>query len=58
MNKHSSLKVKFNNDFVQVNNSEFVEGTALIAYQGDNRNLSDITELAFTNAMPSLSLIL
>jgi len=57
MNKHSSLKVKFNNDFVQVNNSEFVEGTALIAYQGDNRNLSDITELAFTNAMPSLSLI-
>ena len=57
MNKHPSLKVKFNNDFVQVNNSEFVEGTALIAYQGDNRNLSDITELAFTNAMPSLSLI-
>jgi len=57
MNKHPSLKVKFNNDFVQVNNSEFVEGTALIAYQGDNRNLSDITELAFTNAMSSLSLI-
>ena len=57
MNKHPSLKVKFNNDFTQLNNSEFVEGTALIAYQGDNRNLSDIIELAFTNAMPSLSLI-
>ena len=57
MNKHPSLSVKFNNDFVQVNNSEFVEGTALIAYQGDNRNLSDITEQAFTSAMPSLSLI-
>jgi len=57
LNKHPSLKVKFNNDFVQVNNSEFVEGTALIAYQGDNRNLSDIIEQAFTSAMPSLSLI-
>ena len=57
MNKHPSLKVKFNNDFTQLNNSEFVEGTALIAYQGDNRNSSDIVELAFTNAMPSLSLI-
>jgi len=57
LNKHPSLKVKFNNDFTQLNNSEFVEGTALIAYQGDNRNLSDIIELAFTNAMPSLSLI-
>ena len=59
MNKkiHHNFKVKFNNDFKKVNNSEFVEGTALIAYQGDNRNLSDITELAFTNAMPSLSLI-
>jgi len=57
LNKHPSLKVKFNNDFTQLNNSEFVEGTALIAYQGDNRNSSDIVELAFTNAMPSLSLI-
>jgi len=57
LNKHPSLSVKFNNDFVQVNNSEFVEGTALIAYQGDNRNSSDIIEQAFTSAMPSLSLI-
>jgi hypothetical protein len=54
---HPSLKVKFNKDFQNINNSEFVQGTALIAYPGDNRNNSDITELAFNNAMHSLSLI-
>lgn len=57
MNVHPSLKVKFNKDFQNINNSEFVQGTALIAYPGDNRNNSDITELAFNNAMHSLSLI-
>jgi len=54
---HPSLKVKFNKDFKKVNNSEFVEGTALIAYSGDNRNGSDITDNAFNDAMPSLGLI-
>ena len=54
---HPSLKVKFNKDFKKVNNSEFVEGTALIAYSGDNRNGSDITEQAFNDAIPSLGLI-
>ena len=57
MNVHPSLKVKFNKDFKKVNNSEFVEGTALIAYSGDNRNGSDITDNAFNDAMPSLGLI-
>ncbi|MDD4778998.1 MAG: hypothetical protein PHT02_00145 [Tissierellia bacterium] len=57
MNVHPSLKVRFNKDFKKVNNSEFVEGTALIAYSGDNRNGSDITEQAFNDAMPSLGLI-
>lgn len=57
LNVHPSLKVKFNKDFQNINNSEFVQGTALIAYPGDNRNNSDITELAFNNAMHSLSLI-
>jgi len=52
-----NFKVKFNNDFKKVKNSEFVEGTALIAYSGDNRNSSDITELAFTDALPSLGLV-
>ncbi len=54
---HPSLRVKFNKDFKKVNNSEFVEGTALIAYSGDNQNSSDITEQAFEDAMPSLGLI-
>lgn len=57
LNLHPSLKVKFNKDFKKVNNSEFVEGTALIAYSGDNRNGSDITEEAFNDALPSLGLI-
>jgi hypothetical protein len=57
LNLHPSLKVKFNKDFKKVNNSEFVEGTALIAYSGDNRNGSDITEEAFNNASSSLGLI-
>lgn len=57
MDVHHSLKVKFNKDFKNINNSEFVEGTALIAYPGDNRNSSDITEEAFNNALPSLGLI-
>lgn len=57
MNLHPSLKVKFNNDFKEVKNSEFVVGTVLIAHAGDNRNGSDITEEAFENAMPSLGLI-
>lgn len=57
MNLHPSLKVKFNNDFKQVNNSEFVEGTALIAYIDKNRNYSDIPQSAFDDAMPSLGLI-
>lgn len=57
MDVHPSLKVKFNKDFQNISNSEFVQGTALIAYPGDNRNKSDITEQAFNSAMPSLSLI-
>ena len=57
MNEHLSLKVKFNKDFNKVNNSEFVEGTALIAYSGDNRNSSDITDEAFVEATDSLGLI-
>lgn len=57
LNLHPSLKVKFNKDFKKVNNSEFVEGTALIAYSGDNRNGSDITEEAFNEASSSLGLI-
>lgn len=57
LSSHPSFKVKFNNDFKKVNNSEFVEGTALIAYSGDNRNSSDITESAFNEALPSLGLV-
>lgn len=57
MEVRPSLKVKFNNDFQIINNSEFVQGSALIAYPGDNRNGSDITGQAFNDAMPSLSLI-
>lgn len=57
LNALPSFKVKFNNDFKKVSNSEFVEGTALIAYPGDNRNLSDITENAFSDALPSLGLV-
>ena len=57
LNIHPSLLVKFNNDFKKVNNSEFVQGTALIAYSGDNRNSSDITDQAFTDALPSLGLV-
>jgi len=57
LNKHPNFKVKFNNDFKKVNNSEFAEGTALIAYSGDNRNSSDITDKAFTEALPSLGLV-
>lgn len=54
---HPSLIVKFNRDFQTINNSEFVQGTALIAYPGDNRNSSDITENAFSDALPSLGLV-
>ncbi len=57
MNKVTSLKVKFNNDFKNIVNSEFVEGTALIAYEGENRNYSDIPEQAFMDATPTLGLI-
>lgn len=57
LNLHPNFKVKFNKDFKKVNNSEFVEGTALIAYSDDNQNNSDITEQAFEDAMPSLGLI-
>lgn len=54
---HPSLIVKFNKDFQTINNSEFVQGTALIAYPGDNRNSSNITENAFFDAIPSLGLV-
>jgi len=54
---HPNLKVTFNKDFEKVANSEFVAGTALIAYTDKNRNKSDIPEEAFIDAMPSLSLI-
>jgi len=54
---HPSLTVKFQNNFTQVNNSEFVSGTALIAYTDENRNNSDIPEQAFIDAMPSLGLV-
>ena len=54
---HPSLKVKFNKDFQQITNTEFVMGTALIAYPGKNRKGSDITEEAFIDALPSLGLV-
>lgn len=54
---HPNLKVTFNKDFEKVANSEFVAGTALIAYTDKNRNKSNIPEEAFVDAMPSLSLI-
>lgn len=57
MDVHYNFKVKFSNNFQKVNNSEFVEGTVLIAYPGDNRNSSDITEQAFIDALPSLGLV-
>jgi hypothetical protein len=57
MDKHLSLRVEFNKEFTQLSNSEFIEGTALIAYTGDNRNNSDITKEAFEDALPSLGLI-
>lgn len=57
MNLYTNLKVKFNNDFNKVENSEFVAGTALIAHTDKNRNYSDIPESAFETAMPSLALV-
>ncbi len=57
LNIHPNLKVKFNKDFQQITNTEFVMGTALIAYPGENRNGSDITEEAFNDALPSLGLV-
>ena len=53
----NSLKVKFNNDFKPIENSEFVQGTALIAYVDKNRNGSFISQETFEDAMPSLPLI-
>ena len=53
----NSLKVKFNNDFKLIENSEFAQGTALIEYHGDNRNDSSISKEVFENAEPSLALI-
>jgi len=58
MKGNMSLQVKFNNDFqVAKLNSEFVEGTALVAYVDENRNKSSIPEEAFEKAMYSLPLI-
>jgi len=53
----NNLKVKFNNDFKQIENSEFAQGTALIAYHGDNRNQSSIAKDVFESAESSLALI-
>jgi len=57
VNVNTSLVVKFNKDFKKNINSEFVEGTALIAYKDENRNYSSIPEQAFEDAMPTLPLI-
>lgn len=55
MNK--SFKIKFGNEFNTIENSEFVQGTAYIAYVGENRNGSNISEEAFEEADSSLGLI-
>jgi hypothetical protein len=57
LNDHPSIKVRFNKDFQKVENSEFIAGSVLIAYEGENRNGSDITKEAFEAADKSLGLI-
>jgi hypothetical protein len=57
LNDHPFLKVKFDKNFQKVENSEFVSCSVLIAYEGENRNGSDITKEAFEKADASLGLI-
>lgn len=55
MNK--SLKIKFGKKFNKIENSEFIQGTAYIAYINENRNGSYISKETFEAADSSLGLI-